>query len=589
MVTVTFILAWYFPKVEKKNGLSERREKCVKQPSWENYYRLLWDDAWDVAKYVMVNLKRLRNETGLFHDTLFASTLPVYVLDAISSQLSTLNTNTCLRLDDGTFYGFEGCTNTFGCCEGSCTHVWNYAQALPYLFPNLQRSLIEAHFSNCVEPDGFMTFRMPLPLGTKAKPTFHPAADGQMGCILWVYREWLISGDDEWLRRMWPTVKKLLRFAWKYWDADKDGVMEGMQHNTYDVEFYGPNTMMGSLYLAALRSVKEIAKYFGEDEEASEYQRLFDKGSEWMDKNLFNEEYYEQQINPSAHESWPELYRNLALKHGKDDKFINWPRWQYGKGCLSDQLIGQWYAHMLRLGYLYDQNNVKSTMKSIFGYNWKPMLWNHPGTLRIFAVSDEAGLVVCTYPKGDRPGHAFYLGDEIWCGIEYQVASHMIYEDMIDEGLAIVMGVRNRHRGDRRNPWNEFECGHHYARSMASYSLLLALSGFSYSAPEKRLGFAPKIYKEQFRSFFSTESGWGLYEQKITNTEIEFKLSLKYGFLIIDKLYLPIETTPEAKIFVTIDSKDIEVKRIQEKEAITELLISLKINQKETLKVSIQR
>jgi len=109
--------------------------------------------------------------------------------------------------------------------------------------------------------------------------------------------------------------------------------------------------------------------------------------------------------------------------------------------------------------------------------------------------------------------------DEVWCGIEYQVASHMIYEGMIEEGLSLVMGTRRRHRGDRRNPWDEFECGHHYARSMASYALLLALSGFGYSAPEKRIAFSPKIFQDEFRVFFSVASGWGLYTQKIWRGE----------------------------------------------------------------------
>jgi len=582
-VSVIFLLAWHFPTFEHYWGRRKEGEETV---TWRNYYATLWIDAWDVALYVAANLDRLREETKLFHDTLFASTLPVHVLDAVSSQLSVLKTDTCLRLEDGTFYGFEGCSNTAGCCEGSCTHVWNYAQALQYLFPNLQRSMLHAHFSNSVREDGFMTFRMPLPLGTKADHSFHPAADGQMGMVLQVYREWLISGDDNWLRLVWPTAKRLLEFAWKYWDADRDGVMEGMQHNTYDIEFYGPNSMTESLYLAALRAAEEMAKHLGEHGKAQEYRGLFEKGSKWTDSNLFNGEYYEQKVNPRAHEAWPEPYVSLTLKHGKDDKFKDWPKWQFGKGCLSDQMIGQWYAHMLGLGYLYSAANVRKTLQSIFAYNWKPNLWNHPCLFRIYAINDEAGLVVCTWPRGERPGYALYYADEVWCGIEYQVASHMIYEGMVKEGLALVKGTRDRHRGDRRNPWDEFECGHHYSRSMASYSVLLALSGFKCSAPQRRLGFSPKVYRENFASFFSTGTGWGLYSQKVRKRKAEFTLELKYGSLLLERLDLPVVGIKVSKVLAILNGKKIDAEARREKDELSVLLGSTLLKRGQVLKIT---
>jgi hypothetical protein len=241
---VPFLVAWHFPNFEhwKKSACCEGSEPTA--PIWKNWYAGQWKDAWDVVEYVAANLDRLRDET-------------------------LVKTPTCLRLTDGTFYAFEGCSNTSGCCEGSCTHVWNYAQALPYLFPALQRSQREAEYRYSMREDGFVEFRIPLPLGTKPKPDFkfHPCADGQMGAVMQVYREWLVSGDTEWLREIWPLAKRALEFAWKYWDADRDGVMEGLQHNTYDIEYYGPNTMMGSLYLGALRAGEEIAKIVSDDEE----------------------------------------------------------------------------------------------------------------------------------------------------------------------------------------------------------------------------------------------------------------------------------------------------------------------------------
>ena len=547
---VPFVVGWHFPNFEHWNkepadgaagccGEGGACSAAARGKTWKNHYVSVWGDAWEAAVYTAENLERLDSETRLFCEKLFSSTVPSYVLDAVSSQISVLKTPTCLRLQDGTFYGFEGCNNTSGCCEGSCTHVWNYAQALPYLFPGLQRSIAEAHFANSMMEDGFVQFRMPLPLGTRAEPTFHPAADGQMGCVMQIYREWLISGDRDWLEKVWPDTKGMLEFAWKYWDADRDGVMEGMQHNTYDIEFHGPNTMTGSLYLGALRAGEELAREMGEEELAREYRELFEKGAGWTDSHLFNGEYYEQEVREGMEEPWPENLRQMALRRGRDDRFSEWPRWQYGKGCISDQLIGQWYARMLHLGDLYDPAHMRTALESVFRYNWREDLTDHANFLRIYAVDGEAGLLVGTWPKGGRPGYGFYFSDEVWCGIEYQVAAHMIYEGMIEEGLSMVRGLRERFRGDRRNPWDEFECGHHYARSMASYSLLLALSGFRYVASEGRIGIDPKVFAEDFRCFFSVGSAWGVIGQKQEGRGLELTVEVSYGDLRVRSLEMP--------------------------------------------------
>ncbi len=508
-VTLPVMITWYVPNFEKYWG-----EKA----SWKNYYATLFSDAFNVAEYLGENLGRLESETRMFKDALFNSTLPKPALDAISSQISILKTTTCVRLTDGTFYGWEGCNPGSGCCEGTCTHVWNYAQAMPYLFPSLERSIRDADYAFNMTDDGHLTFRMPLPLGTIANGSFHAAADGQMGGIMKVYREWLISGDDEWLKKIWQKVKMALEYSWKVWDPNKDGVMEDIQHNTYDIEFHGPNTMMGSFYLGALRAAEEIARYLGENDKADEYRKIFESGKAWMDKNLFNGEWYRQDVR---------------VPEGQ----TVWPKYQFGDGCLSDQMIGQWYARMLDLGDLFDPEHIKKTMESIFKYNWKSDLSEHANPQRIYALNDEAGLLLCSWPKGGRPDYPFPYSDEVWCGIEYQVAAHLIYEGFIAEGLSIVKGVRDRHDGEVRNPWNEFECGNYYSRSMSSYSILLALSGFHYSAPKKYISFAPLIHKDNFASFFSVDSGWGMYYQKTNKAMIEIKM----GNLSLKKIHLPFE------------------------------------------------
>lgn len=513
-VILPFFISWYFPNFLKYWPVAGSQCICGEPPVWKNYYASQWKDAFDVADYYVANEKRLYHETRRFHDALFASKLPPYVLDALSSQASILHSPTVLRLEDGTFYGFEGCHSDRGCCEGSCTHVWNYAQTVAFLFPSLERSMRVADYTYNLREDGHMCFRLQLPLGSPLWG-FHAAADGQMGGVLKVYRDWLLCGDDDWLRSLWPKVKKALEFAWTQWDADRDGVTEGVQHNTYDIEFYGPNTMTGSFYLGALRAGEEMARHLGDAEAAQRYREVYERGRARMDRELFNGEYYIQKYDPAQA-----------------------PKYQYGTGCLADQMIGQWFAHIVGLGYLFDPDHVRSALCAIFEHNWRTDFWEHPNPQRIYALNDEQGLLVCTWPRGGRPAIPFPYSDEVWCGIEYQVASHLIYEGYVEEGLAIVKGLRARHDGLRRNPWNEFECGSHYARSMASWSLLTALSGYRFDLPRKTLGFEPRWRAEDWQSFWSTSRAWGTFAQRLEQDKGEIALGVVSGELELAKLVL---------------------------------------------------
>lgn len=546
-VELPIYISWYFPNFEKYwLGISgdSSFEYADSGARWKNFYASQFGDAFDVARYVAENSERLYNETKLFHDMLFKSTLPPYVLDAVSSQASILRTATCLRLEDGTFYGFEGCKNEAGCCEGSCTHVWNYAHTHAFLFPELERSMRNADYRYNQFDDGKMCFRLQLPLGSPQRD-YHAAADGQTGNIINIYRDWKISGDDQWLRSLWPSIRRAIEYIWLEWDKDKDGVMEGIQHNTYDIEFLGPNTMMGTMYLGALRAAEEMAIYLGEPGMARQYREVFESGSRWMGKHLFNGEFFVQEYDPEKA-----------------------PKYQYGNGCLSDQLIGQWLSHVVSLGHLFDADHTKKTMESIFEYNWKTTFREHTNCQRIYAINDEKGLLLCTWPKGGRPAFPFVYSDEVWCGIEYQVASHLIYEGLVREGLCIVRGLRDRHNGANRNPWNEFECGSHYARSMASWSVLTALAGFSFDVPHGRLGFSPRIFKDDFRVFWSVGSGWGIYSQRLNGESINASLDVAYGKLELEELSLG-NISKGHSVAVRLGERDINACLVQRPEGLT--------------------
>ncbi|MFZ5518776.1 MAG: GH116 family glycosyl-hydrolase [Candidatus Zhuqueibacterota bacterium] len=545
---IPFLLSWHFPYRENYwNG-----EESVKGKIMKNYYATKFVDAFDVADYVMRSMDYLETTSRLYHRSLFTSTYPAYVIDAVSSQASILKTNTVMRIGDGQFFGFEGLTDDRGCCPLNCTHVWNYAQTAAFLFPSLERSARETDFLHNTFDNGYMVFRTLIPLGDYWWQ-FKACADGQMGSILRAYREWKLSGDTQWLSRLWPGIKKSLEFAWQGvgpvdekfkwqkeniqapWDADKDGVMEGEQHNTYDIEFYGPNTMTGSIYLAALKAASEMAQAMGDRNAASEYLKIYKSGSAKYDRLLWNGHYYIQKVQvekglvvpdwlktPQA-ESCDDPNCTCKSSPGGKKKALESdliPKYQYGDGCLSDQLLGQYEAFVLGLGYVLDPTHVRTALKSIYDHNFRRELDDFANVQRVYALNDEAGLLLCSWPDGNRPRLPFVYSDEVWTGIEYQVAASLIYAGYVKEGLEIVEAVRNRHDGLRRNPWDEFECGHHYARAMASWAVLLALSGYVYDGVAQTMSFAPAIHQEDFATFWSCGDGWGNFSLNETGASL---------------------------------------------------------------------
>jgi uncharacterized protein (DUF608 family) len=542
-----FVITWYFPN--RQNNWVDREEHGRGQIV-RNWYARHFGDAWDVGRYVVANLDRLRRETRCFHNALFDSTLPAHVLEAVSSQISTLHTNTLFRSADGHVFGFEGCGETSGCCPMNCTHVWNYAQAMAWLFPSLERTMREIDLLFNTDECGDMAFRTLVPLGPRWK--FKPAADGQMGTVMRAYREWQMCGDDIWLGKLWPSIKRALEFAWQHWDADQDGVMEGEQHNTYDIEFDGPNTMMGTWYLGALRAAEEMARAMGEPDTAEKYHALFEEGSRSYDELCWNGEYYVQRV-PSIEDISDLAQREEGLRGSAVRRGENQPRYQYGGGCLSNQLVGQFAAMVYGLGYLLPPEHVRQALQAVFRHNWRPCFFEHTSFERAFAINDDAGLVDCSWPYGDRPTLAFPSADGPLTGYEYQAASLMLYEGLFEEGFTIIRAVRERHDGERRNPWNEFECGDHYCRGMSNWAVLLALSGYQYSAPKGRLRLAPRFKPQAFKSFWSAGTAWGSFEQQANDQKQTMVLSVRYGELFLQILELSwVGSSPPDALNVTL-------------------------------------
>jgi uncharacterized protein (DUF608 family) len=514
--TIRLLFAWYVPKSEIKAGSAPAdtcngAAFCSCMRNYRPWYASQFNNVQQVADYWRAGYSQLRRRSVLFRDALYSSSLPPEVLEAVAANLTILKSPTVLRQYDGRMWAWEGCHDLGGCCYGTCTHVWNYAQAIPHLFPALERTLRETEFTVSQNEQGHQTFRANLPI-TPPEHSFYAAADGQLGGIMKVFREWRIGGDTEWLRRLWPNIQSSMEYCIKTWDPKHKGVIEEPHHNTYDIEFWGPDAFCTGFYLGALQAMGKMGTALGAD--VSVYQQLYQHGRQFMEKELFNGEYFYQKVvwegleskSPVelAKGSWTVDYSPEALELLKSEG----PKYQYGRGCLSDGVLGGWIAQMCGLGEIVDSNKVKSHLASVYRYNLKHDLSEYVNPQRpTYANGKEGGLILCTWPRGGQPSLPFVYSNEVWTGIEYQVASHLILEGFAAEGLDVVRTCRARYDGRVRNPFDEYECGHWYARALSSYGLLQAISGVSYDAVDKTLYFANADH--DFNIFFSAETGFG--------------------------------------------------------------------------------
>lgn len=542
------LIAWHFPNCYLREGgtVPAQNESVIEgapgcrtvpadaPPPWHPYYSTQWKDARDVAAYVEQNFTSLRTRTVQFKNALFGSTFPPYVLDAVSANLAILKAPTVLREASGSVWGWEGCFPDAGCCHGSCTHVWNYAQALPHLYPQLERTLRALELERSMDERGHINFRGAIPDGP-VDHTGPAAADGQLGGIMKVFRDWQISGDATWLKRMYPLAERSIDYCIATWDPDHRGALFEPHHNTYDIEFWGPDGMCTSIYLGALCAMTLMATALGESKDATLYGDLAQVSAKFMDAALFNGEYYQQkvQFQDLRDKSFAESIAKVDEKSGEMQQLLKreGPKYQYGSGCLSDGVLGNWMASLYGIETPLMQKNVHSTLQSIFRNNFKSDLSQHANAQRPgYAMGHEPGLLLCSWPLGGKPTLPFVYSDEVWTGIEYQVSSHLIAEGFVEEGLTIVKALRNRYDGRTRNPWNEYECGNWYARAMSSFALVGALSGFRYSAVDKTLHFGPRLKVHPFVSLFSTASGYGtivLDGHTVTVNMIEGELQIE--------------------------------------------------------------
>jgi uncharacterized protein (DUF608 family) len=511
-----FVVAWHFPNVDRRAlgflGGSEARRR---------HYAARFADAGAVAEHVLGRLDELAGATRRWRDTWYDSTLPYWFLDRTFASLSTLATSVCTRLDDGRFHGWEGVY----CCAGTCTHVWQYAQGPARLFPALerdQRERVDLGLAFDAE-SGRIDYR--------AEAARELAVDGQAGTILRVYREHTLSADDAFLRRVWPRVRKALELLLGR-DTNLDGILDGAQYNTLDAAWFGEIAWLSSLYLAAVRAGEAMASEMGDAEFAGRCRVVLEAGARSMVTRLFDGEYFVHRVDPGHPEA------NST-----------------GAGCHIDQVLGQSWAHQVGLGRILPEPETRAALASLWKYSFAPDVGPYrkymedkiPGG-RWYAMPGEAGLVMCTWPKGGAE-RAVGKGNDAWAagyfnecmsGFEHQVAAHMLWEGLVEEGLAVERAIHDRYHPSKRNPWNEVECGDHYARAMASHGVFLAISGFEVHGPQGHLGFAPRVHPEDFRAAFVAPEGWGSYAQEREGHGQRHRIELKHGRLRLRSLRLPL-------------------------------------------------
>ncbi|WEK52133.1 MAG: GH116 family glycosyl-hydrolase [Candidatus Kaistia colombiensis] len=550
--TVRFAIAWNYPlgsiywfNRQKPDSLASA-SNAPTNPTWTNYYATQWADSLASATDTFKRWETLEGDTTRFRDSIFAAALPAEIVDAATGTMGLLRTATVLRLEGGELWGWEGQHEREGSCEGSCTHVWNYQQALSSLFPALERSLRETEWQYNQLPTGGLTFRQRLPLGS-GFDIIGPCADGHFGAIIKTYREWKNHGDDGWLKRFWPNIRRAMEYAWSpenpdHWDPERTGVLWGRQHHTLDMELFGPNSWLTTMYLAAQRACARMAEAVGETGFAAELDAMVAKGGAYVDAALFNGRYFAQGLDLSD-KAFIQRFDSDRAAGVLADSFMDayWSeeyreiKYQIGEGCLTDQILGQWHADLAGLGDLIAPDKVRTALKSVFDENYRPSLRDHFNPCRVYAYENEGGTLLCTYPEGTHePAVPPPYAEEVWTGLEYMLASHLILRGLTEEGLTIVRTARARHDGSNRSPWSEIECGSYYARSLSSYALVNAWTGLTFDQRVNQIGFAPKR-DEDGTLFWSAGKGWGELERQ----DGRVSLTVKGGELDVARITLP--------------------------------------------------
>jgi len=552
--TVTFVLSWHFPNAMHGGGK-------LTGGTWAghgNQYTNWWPDAAAVAQDVLARYDRLERRTLAYQQSLYETNFPYWLLDRISSQVTPIRTRTVWWGENGYFGAWEGMGAGTGSCGGNCNHVWHYAQAYARLFPALGRTMREQDYA-FPRSDGGLPYRQPSRTCPPEQRKY-PATDGQLGVVLATYREYLTSTDAAWLEQTWPSARRAMRFVIDTWDADRDGSLGGIMHTTLDCKVGGSTSWLGSMYLAALRACEQMARIAGEDVLAGEYRRIAESGSKVQDAELFNGEYFIQHVDGSP-DDLPDYYTQHGFRPAKRMHPAFLGGQNYFHGCQIDQLLGQWWAWQLNLGWLYPKDHVRTALRSLYTHNYFPTFADFERSRVPWVDPDDGGMVVLTFPSGrdERLRGKKVLGYDACTltGFEYAAAAAMIRAGLLREGFTVVRTISDRYDGRMRtglhktawgysgNPFGDDESGKWYARAQSAWSLLLAAQGFIYDGPAGVIGFDPVWRPEDHRSFFTAAEGFGVFRQKRRGNGQSCTIDVRDGRLTVRRIVLHVPDSVE--------------------------------------------
>ena len=540
--TVSFAISWHMPRVQYAKQFGMKFDVA------RNHYATQWSDATDAAAAIATRGDELYGDTQKWMDTWYDSTLPYWFLERTFVTVDCVQTQVGQRLaktaQTPEYYNFD---EGVKCCPGNCTHVWHYAQGLSRIFPEIERECRD---------------KVEFGLGFDAKTgeihhrylggKFHDAIDGNCGTILRVLRESQMTTDYTFLESMWDRVKLAMDHVIAKWDSDEDGMLSGAQHNTLDQPWYGQVHWHINMYHAALKATALMARQMKQPAVAARYDAIVTKGAPAMVDLLWNEDFGYFIHKPGEGE---------LEKHGSTN------------GCHIDQVLGDSWLRNVGIDPILPEDKIKQSLQALWKFNFTPDVGAFRKIVkagRWYAGPGDAGLVMCSFPHGKilpksgKESFNDYL-NECMTGFEWQVAAHMIWEGMLEEGLAIGKAIYDRYVPKNRNPYNEIECSDHYSRAMASYGAYLAACGYQYDGPEGKLAFGPRISPEKFRAAFTTAEGWGRFTQAVSGGQQSATLDLHYGTLTLNELALDqVQGTSASQAKVEVDGKPVEAKFVSE-------------------------
>ena len=545
-ITIPVVLSWYFPSNTNEFDVSSSVNTGRQYTNW-------WTTATDVDQYVATNLTNLLSNTQLYHDTFYNSTIPQYMLDRISASIAVLHTPTVFWAKNGFFGAWEG----QGCCGNMPNHVWHYAQAQAHLWPQIGQLWDQQWFAD-IQSDGMV----PTRIGTSGF-TF----DGQAGNILMAYRDYLNSGDINWLKTQWPQILSAMNYLKNNFDPQANGVLIGNALTTLDSSSPIASPWLGSMYLAAVNASAHMASLVGDSANATLYQNIYSLGRVNQEQAFWNgSNYVENAPNPNNSANAPNP-NGLPLA----------PQVVLGNATEIDMLLGQWWSTQLGLGDIYNSAHMTQALQYLFSNNYKdnnlgdatsgPFSLTH--MFRDFVEDTDASTRMASWPLRDRPANPINYNDETMTGFEYSAAAVMIQRGLLDQGLRMVRAVSNRYDGRLRNesyilnwggteylgagpcytvcdgtgnPFGDDEAGKWYGRSLSSWSLLLALQGFSFDLAAQNISFAPTYLPANHQSFFTAGTTWGSFKQQQDSSSQTDQITPAYGSLTLKTVTLAIPT-----------------------------------------------